>query len=241
MNYPTREIYRPLLALLLLLISLQSGAYDVQPFSAEYHLYRGDNHIGNTQIRLQNDDGTWIWYTETRPVGFYRLFTKKTPFAETRMRPAANRLKISQQRVGDHPQQAAEEKTWFDQQRGLIFYNKKKKSRQLKMPDEVYDYLSIHLLHRQMAEAGLSEQDIVFYKNGKLVDSHARLDRQLELIQHGSKLKVDRLTQSFAGSGKKMIYYYQQDSLAPLKVEQLDPDKPNNVMWRISINRQPAS
>ncbi len=241
MNYRSREIYRPLLALLLLLISLQSGAFDVQPFSAEYHLYRGENHIGNTLIRLDYDDGIWIWYTETRPVGFYRLFTNKTPFAETRMRPASNRLKLSQQRIGDNPQQAAEEKTWFDQQRGLIFYNKKKKVRQLKMPDEVYDYLSIHLLHRQMAEAGLAEKDIVFYKNGKLADSHTRLDRHLELIRDGNKLKVDRLTQSFDGSGKKMIYYYQQDSLAPLKIEQLDPDKSNKVMWRIAINRQPAS
>ena len=241
MNHPTRGIYRSLLAPLLLLISLQAGAYDVQPFSAEYHLYRGDSHIGNAEIRLQYDDGVWTWYTETRPVGLYRLFTNKVPFAETRMRPASDRLKLSQQRVGDNPQQAAEEKTWFDQQRGLIFYNKKKKNRQLKMPDEVYDYLSIHLLHRQMADAGLAEKDIVFYKNGKLVDSHIRLDRQLELVRDGSKFRVDRLTQSFDGSRKKMIYYYQQDSLAPLKIEQQDPDKTNKVMWRIALNRQPAS
>ena len=241
MNYPPRTTYRSLLALLLLLISLQPGADEVKPFNAEYHLYRGDNHIGNTRLQLQYNNGIWTWYSETRPVGFYRLFTNKNPFAETRMRPASQTLRLSQQRIGDDPQQAAEEKTWFDQQSGLIFYSKKDKNRQLEMPADVYDYHSIHLLHQHMAQAGLTQKDIIFYKNGNLVDSQIRLDRQLELIREGSRFKVDRLTQSFDGSSKKMIYYYQKDSLAPLKIEQLNPGKSDHVMWRIALNRQPAS
>ena len=104
----------------------------------------------------------------------------------------------------------------------------------MQLPADIFNYHSIHLLYPHMLDAGLTQQDIMFYKNGKLSKSQVRLDRQHELTRDGDKLIVDRLTQSFNGKKNKMIYYYQSGSVVPVKIEQLKPGKAVNVLWRIS-------
>ncbi len=234
MNRLNRHSQRWFLLLTLGLLSLQLHASALQPFAAEYQLYRGNSQIGKAEFELDYKDGIWTWRTITRPVGFYRLLTRKKPFEETRMRSASQQLQLLLHRKGDDPQKTANESAYFDHEKGQIYYHKGKKNRQLQLPDGVFNYHSIHLLYPQMLDAGLTQQDIMFYKNGKLSKSQVRLDREQELSRGEDKLIVDRLTQSFNGKKNKMVYYYQSGSLAPVKIEQLKPGKTVNALWRIS-------
>ena len=234
MNPLNRHSPRLFLLLTLCALSLQLHASALQPFAAEYELYRGNSHIGKAKFDLAYEDGIWTWQTVTRPVGFYRLLTKKKPFEETRMRPASQQLQLLLHRKGDDPQKTASESAYFDHEKGLIYYHEDKKNRQLQLPADIFNYHSIHLLYPHMLDEGLTQQDIMFYKNGKLSKSQVRLDRQHELTRDGDKLIVDRLTQSFNGKKNKMIYYYQSGSVVPVKIEQLKPGKAVNVLWRIS-------
>ncbi len=234
MNRLRQILPRGLLILALCGFSLQLAASPLQPFTAEYKLYRGKGQVGKTRLDLAFDNGIWTWRTITRPVGFYRLLTKKKPFEETWMRPASPQLRLLLHRKGDDPQKTASESAYFDHEKSLIYYHEGKKNRQLQLPEEVFNYHSIHLLYPQMLDNGQTQQDIMFFKNGKLTSSEIRLDRQHELTRNDDKLIVDRLTQGFAGSKNQMIYYYQPGSLAPVKIEQLKPGKADNVLWRIS-------
>ncbi|MDJ0832662.1 MAG: hypothetical protein QNJ69_04010 [Gammaproteobacteria bacterium] len=234
MIYLEHRLWHLLPLLALLALGLQVDAQPLQPFKAEYDLYRGDSRVGRTQFNLAKADGNWTWYTQTRPVGIYRALTSNQPFEETQLQATAQDLQLLQHRKGKHPQQPAGEESYFDHAQGLIIFRNERNNRRLQLPAEVYNYHSIHLLYPQMDADNRSQRDIIFYKSGKLVNSQVRLDRHHQLVQDQDTLIVDRLTQSFADSAKQMIYYYQPGSLAPVKIEQLKPGKPDNVMWRIS-------
>ena len=78
-----------------------------------------------------------------------------------------------------------------------------------------------------------SNKSVNFYKKGKLLETTLTLEKQVKLPSKKDSMIVDKVTQVFTGSNKKMIYYYKGDTLAPLKIEQLKPGKDTSVMWRV--------
>jgi len=52
-----------------------------------------------------------------------------------------------------------------------------------------------------------------------------------EIPDGDSTIKVDKLSQSFADSKDTIQYYYQNNELAPLKIEQIKEDYVS-VLWR---------
>ena len=214
-------------------IGFNVEAFTTTPFSARYHVYRGDIHVANSQFKLTKERSEWVWFMQTQPRGIYSWITRKKPFAETRMQKSGQTIQLLLERTGDYPKKAAKRNTWFDHANNTIYSMNGQQISKLEMPQDTYNYHSIHLLHPQMLEQDIQQITANFYKRGKLQETYLTLEKQVKLPSKKESFVVDKVVQTFKDSNQKMIYYYQGNDLAPLKIEQIKPGKDSSVMWRI--------
>ena len=221
------------LLIFLLLPGVNAQALTLTPFDVNYHVYRGDIHVANSQLSLKKKQSEWVWLMKTRPRGIYSWLTRKKPFAETRLQDNGQEFPILLEKTGDYPKKPAKRNTWFDHANQTIYSMNGKQISQIDLPENVYNYHSIHLVYPLMLEQDTPQISVNFYKRGKLLETTLTLEKQVELASKKNSMIVDKVTQTFKNSNKKMIYYYQGDSLAPLKIEQIKPGKDSSVMWRV--------
>lgn len=227
--------YRTVLPLLIIFFSLNVQALSLQPFEADYQVYRNDSYVANAHFSLKKKKGEWLWYMKTRPIGIYSWLTRKRPFAESHMQETSLGPRLFLLHSGDYSKKPPKTSSWFDYRRKTIYYMKGEKISQIELPETVYDYHSVHLLHPHMLSTGQLQTGINFYKKGKLLKSTLTLEKDLKISVEQSSKTVDKITQTFENSPKKMIYYYQGDTLAPLKIESLKPGKEKVIMWRVKV------
>jgi len=225
--------YRLLLLFCLLLTSISAQAITLSPFDVRYHVYRGNIHVANSQFSLKKEQSEWVWFMKTRPRGIYSWLTKKKPFTETRLQNDGNDYKLLLEKNGDYPKKPAKSNTWFDHANKTIYSMNGKQVSQLELPENIYNYHSIHLLYPLMLEQNTAQVTVYFYKKGKILEATLTLEKQVELPSKKDTMIVDKVTQVFKGSTKKMVYYYRGNTLAPLKIEQIKPGKDTSVMWRV--------
>ena len=225
--------------LLVLLASFNSHAVSIEPFEARYHVYRADSHVANSKMSLKKENAEWVWSMHTEPRGMYSWLTKKRPFSKTHLQSTPSGLQLLLEQSGDHAQKPAQESSWFDYTHLIIYHMKGTTIDQIKLPGEVYNYHSVHTLYPLMLEQQTTSLKINFYRNGSISTSTLTLEKEIEIPERKSTIKVDKVTQKFDRSDKQMIYYYQGETLAPLKIEQIKPGKDSSVMWRVSATRQP--
>ncbi len=224
---------RYLLLTALLLTGFNVQAIELSPFDARYFVYRGNTHVAISKFTLKKHRSEWVWRMNTGPRGIYSWLTPKKPFAETRMQETGKDTQLLLEITGDYPKKPAKRNTWFDHTNKKIYSMKGQEIKQLKLPEDTYNYHSVHLLHPRMLADNNLKMDINFFKRGKLLKSTLILEKQIELPVKKGKMVVDKITQTFKDSGKKLIYYYHGDTLAPLKIEHIKPGKDKSVMWRM--------
>lgn len=224
-------------ALFFLLLALSQNilAQNLTPFKAKYNVYRGDSLVANAQFNLQFKNGVWNWTMQTQPTGLYRWLTRKKPFAQTQLQNGPEGIQLLLQHKGNYLEKPPRESSWFDHTNQTIYYKKGDKIKQLNLPGPVYDYHSIHLMHSLMLENNQSTAEVNFYKKGKILKSTLILEKQIEIPRDSSNMTVDKMSQSFNNSSRKIIYYYQGDTLAPLKIEQIKKGSGSSVMWRMDF------
>lgn len=221
------------LLIFLLLTGFNARAITISPFDVRYHVYRGDIHVANTQFSLTKQQFEWVWFMRTSPRGMYSWLTRKKPFAETRMQETEQDIQLLLEKTGNYPEKQAKRNSWFDHVNKKVYSMNGRVIRKLDLTENVYNYHSVHLLYPQMLEKDSLQMTINFYKRGKLLESTLILQKHIELPAKSGKMIVDKVTQTFKDSNKKMVYYYQGKTLAPLKIEQITPGKDKSVMWRI--------
>jgi hypothetical protein len=216
----------------LLLISSTLSASELKPFDAHYRVFRNDQHVAFADFSLHENNGTWIWLMNTEPRGIYSWLTRKRPYIETHMQKMSDG---SQQLLievsGDYPDQRPNRASWFDHDNHLVYYADKKKQRKLEFETPLYNYHSINLLYLEMKQKEQTEVIIQFYKGSDLKFSKVTLQTDIEIPDGDSTIKVDKLSQDFADSKDTIQYYYQNNELAPLKIEQVKKDY-TSVLWR---------
>ncbi len=224
---------------LILLLSIEGVASTLKPFQAQYNLYRGNSHVAEADYNLSFQNGLWTWTMNTRPTSFYRWLTRKEPFTQTQMMETSEGVQLLLQHQGDYALKLPEKSSWFDHSNHNIYYKKGAKVTKIEMVDRnnalIFDYHSIHLLYLQMLKNNLRQIKVNFYKRGRLVDSTLTLEKNVALKHQSTTLTVDRMTQEFGNSNRKMIYSYLPNSLPPYKIEQIRKGKPKTVMWRTSV------
>ncbi len=217
----------------LLFASVPLRAQALQPFDVDYQVYYGDSHVADSHMTLQKKQQNWIWRIDTRARGFYRLFTHKKPYTETRMQVINQTLKLLLQYSGDYPDKPPKQSSWFDYSGKLIYSKDGDKTKTFALPDNIYNFHSIHLLYPQMLKQGIDTLTINFFKSGAPLKSTLKLEKGVLVKNRGKTFNADKVTQTFAGSNKYFIYYYTPDTLAPLIIEQIKPGKQKTMMRRI--------
>jgi hypothetical protein len=215
--------------------SLTALAQDIKPFKAEYKVFRGNSYIADSKLTLKKQQGEWIWRIDTKARGIYKWLTRKKPYIETRMQEIDHKLKLLLESSGDYPDKLPKWSSWFDHLGKFIYSMKGNKIKKQKLPEDVYNFHSIHLLYPQMMQHNEQQKTVNFFKKGKLLKSTLILEKNVELSNKKQHTVVDKLTQKFDGSKKYFIYYYKGKTLAPLKIEQINPGKDSSVMWRQNI------
>jgi hypothetical protein len=228
-------VYKLFTTCLLLLVSASLSASELTAFKASYMIFRNDQHVADASFSLQQTNDIWIWSMQTSPRGIYKWLTRKRPYIETQMKAfddAGQQLFIEVS--GDYPEKAPLRASWFDQRNHIIYYSDKNRQSQLPYSLPTYNYHSINLLFEQMKKKGEKQLEIDFYKNGALKKSTVTLQTNLDMRDGDKNFKVDKLSQSFEDTKDSIHYYYQNNELAPLKIEQIKSDYVS-VMWRNDI------
>jgi len=218
-----------------LFITFSSAAQSIEPFEARYHVYRGDTHVANSKLSLHRQNGEWVWFMNTEPRGIYSWLTKKQPFTETRMQNSPTGLQLLLENSGEYQNKPPQQSDWFDYTTRIIYHMKDGNISQIKLPDDVYNYQSVHTLYPQMLSQHKLQLPINFYRNGAVTKSTLTLEKAFPIPDKSGTIKVDKITQTFDQSDKQMIYYYQGGSIAPLKIEQIKRGKDSSVMWRVDL------
>ena len=217
-------------SLLLLLACAGASAAEppLQAFSASYDLYKGDRHIGITELRLEPVAGYWQWSSLTRPRGVYAWFVRKRPLSRTRFGYRAGRLRLHEIVITDARRDKPEESARFDWERDEMRVERKGKQRRLRLGDEVYDYQTVHLLAAGMQQSGLQQATIDFYRKGKLVESSFEYLGSERIKLNGKPFDASVFQQVVERSDVTIRYYYDPaHPLRPLRIETSEPgEKP---------------
>ena len=240
-NPSLSTIFKPSRVVLLgLWLALLPGVPQASPvtFDAHYEFYRDNSHVADTRLSLHQKEHQWIWTMQTEPRGFYRWLTSKKPFEEVRMIGSADALQLQQMYKGDHPEQPAEQTTFFDNASGVIYHSDGKRNQQLQLDFQgpVFSYLSIHLLYADMKRHASNSKTVDFFKDGELLKATLTLQPAVKVVHDGVSHIADRVTHRIEGSAKSLVYYYAGHDLAPLKIEQIKQGKIANSMWRSRLN-----
>lgn len=220
------------IAACLLLVSSALCASELKPFDAHYRLFRNDQHVAYADFSLHQQNGFWIWSMKTEPRGIYSWLTRKRPYIRTHMRKISDgSQQLSIEVSGDYPDKNARRASWFDHDKHIAYYADKKKQRQFEFNTPLYNYHTINLLYLEMKQKAETEVVIQFYKGADLKYSKVTLQTDVEIPDGDSTIKVDKLSQDFADNKDTIQYYYLNNELAPLKIEQTKEDYVS-VMWR---------
>ena len=222
----------PILLSSLLLMSSQGFAITLTPFTAQYEVYRNNSKVGLADFQLKQENGIWYWDMKTRVTGFYRFLTRKRPFTRTQLQVINNQPQLLIEQSGDYPDKPAKHTAWFDFNSKTLYSMKESNVTTVDLPEKVYNYHSVHLIYPLMLQQELLQIKINFYRKGGLTPSVLTLERQVQTEHNSQTITVDRITQQFENSNKTMIYDFQRDSLAPLRIEQIRPGKDTTLMIR---------
>lgn len=224
-------MYR-LLFCLFLLISSTLSAGELKPFDVHYRVFRNDQHIAFADFSLQHTNGVWVWSMTTEPKGIYSWLTRKRPYIETHMQSfTQDEPQLTIEVSGDYPDKRERRACWFDHDNNRAYYSNSKTQHILEFTPPLYNYHSINLLYLRMKKDNVKEIVIQFYRKGDMKFSKVTLETDIEIPDGDSTKKVDKLSQDFADSKDTIQYYYQNNELAPLKIEQIKSDY-TSVMWR---------
>lgn len=231
-----RSMRRSFISLSLALLAFAAGgaaANDVvlKPFHASYDVYRGGMHLGVSELSLEQNDNGWRWVFVTRARGIYKLFTDKQPYSETHFRRFDNSFLVTEMKLGDHGGEQPYEIAHFDWIKSRLDVTRKNKHSEVKLGDEVYDYLSIHLLAASMGESQLKRPVIEFYRKGKLIQSRFVYSGRQTVKIGDQSIDANVYEQVVAHSRSKIKYYYDvQNPLLPLRIEKLEAGESPQIM-----------
>jgi len=203
----------------------------LRPFHASYDVYMGGMRLAVSELSLENNDAGWYWTFVTRARGIYKLFTDKQPFSETHFRRFGDGFLVTEMRLGDHGGEQPYEIAHFDWIKSLLEVTRKKKRSEVRLGNEVYDYLSIHLLAASMGETQLPRPVIDFYRKGKLIKVRFVYSGRQTVNIGEESIEANVYEQVAAHSKSKIKYYYDvKNPLLPLRIEKLEAGESPSIM-----------
>ncbi len=232
-----------LMLMLMLMLSLNGGAMaaevPLRAFTASYDLTRSGMNLGITKLSLEPVKELWRWRLSTRARGFYSMFIRKKPYAETTFSHNHDQVRLQQIVIADENDKDKYESASFDWQSGQMRVLRKGKHASVALTTGVYDYQSIHLLAAAMQLQDLENVTVKFYRKGKLADSSLIYLGEGSVKIGGKDIVARIYEQTIGGSKTRIKYYYDpKNPLLPLLIERrragdpLSTLKLRKVEWR---------
>jgi|TARA_B110000971_G_scaffold51677_2_gene52338 hypothetical protein len=228
-----------LIGLLLFISSITPAVADglkLQAFTANYSLHIAGLHVGHSKLLLNQSGDLWRWQTSTKPIGFYRLFSKKKPYSETQFLSGTGRHLIQNIVISDEGDNNLLETAHFNWQERQATILRKKVTSTATISADVYDYHSINWLVANMMNGEESELEVDFYNKGEIVRSNIkRIDNQ-SIEVNGKNISAWVYEQSTVNSKSSLRYYFNSSKpLVPLKIEKLKPGKKPAILLLQSV------
>ncbi len=203
----------------------------LQPFTANYKLYKGGISVARITVSLQQQDNHWLWRSDMKPASWFSLFSDSQSFNKTRFVFENAAPTISQINLGEKQNEQLVETAIFDWSANKLFIQRKGKNRELTITKPVYDYQSIHLLAAELQRSEQKTKRVRFYRNGKLTTATMQYEGS-RLLEYGNKpQQTEVFTLRRENSETVLTYFYAPGQpLYPIRVEQEEPDSSGFVI-----------
>ena len=220
-----------LLLLVLVPTSSLADAPSIAPFSAIYTLYKGGLKVGESKLTVELSDSDMRWSLSSHASGIYALLTNKEPFSESVLQRSNESYQLTSIKLSNHQGDQPIESALFDWQKNKLKIKRKGKSKNIKLINTVFDYLSIHWLSAQMTINASTKTDFNFYRKGKLVNSTLKLLGEPEINIKEDTITTRLYEQNFKNSKTRYRYYYDlKNPLLPIKIERKKTGKKSTIM-----------
>jgi hypothetical protein len=220
------------------LFPVVSAESQLAAFEANYKFYYGKSKVANAQIKLSQSGDTWHWRLTTDPTGLLSLITSKEPYSETVFSRVEGGHKIQNITIADKGEGDEELETAnFDWSSNQVDMLRKGTQNIQPLTEDVYDYLTIHLLSAKMQEEGLKHSSVDFYYKGRLVKTELKQIENARLKINKEEIDVRVMEQTVEDSSTVSTYYYSPESpYFPMKIETKKPGKTGTSMLFQSVN-----
>lgn len=203
----------------------------ITPYQASYKFYKNGLQIAKSNLSLEQSGRFWRWRLSSSPNGVYKLFTDKNPYSETTFSLLDGRYRIHNILLADEGDDKRYETARFNWNSHQVDIQRKGKRHIENLPDQVYDFHTIHLLIARMMKDGTQQVKFKFYRKGEVLDA--------KLVQAGKDmLEIDDLKigtsvfhQTIDDQKTSSKYYYGPDNrLLPLKIESINSKGKTSIM-----------
>jgi len=223
------------------LIAATPGLADevpITPYQASYKLYKGGIQVAKSSLLLEQSGRFWRWRLSSRPKGIYKLFSNKKPYSETTFSLLDSQYRIHNILLADESDDARYETARFNWDSRQVDIQRKGKRRIEKLPEQVYDFRTIHLLTAQMMKDGTQKMEFSFYLKGEVLNAKLTQTGKVTLEINGSKIETSAFQQTISGRKISSKYYYGPDSrLVPLKIENTNSKGKTAIMLLNQVSR----
>ncbi|MCH8178091.1 MAG: DUF3108 domain-containing protein [Proteobacteria bacterium] len=203
----------------------------ITPYQASYKLYKSGMQVAKSSLSLEQSGRFWRWRLSSRPKGVYRLFSDKKPYSETTFSLLDSQYRIHHILLADEGDDERYESARFNWNSRQLDIQRKGKRRIENLPDQVYDFHTIHLLIARMMKDGTQQMKFNFYLKGKVLDAKLAWAGKTMLEINDLKIEVSVFHQTIDGQKTNSKYYYGPDSrLLPLKIENINSKGKTTVM-----------
>jgi hypothetical protein len=215
------------------LVPVVSAEVPLAAFQANYELFYGKSKVANAQINLSQSGDTWHWRLTTKPTGLLSLITNKEPLSETIFIRVGGSHQIQDIKIAKNGEKDKQMETArFDWNSKRVDMMRKGVQNIEPLSEDVYDYLSIHLLAANMMEQNIPQARVDFYYKGRLVKAELKQLGKARLELNEKEIDVMIFEQSVEGSRTKSKYYYDPDApYIPMKIETTKPGKTTTTMF----------
>ncbi len=203
----------------------------ITAYQASYKLYKNGMQIAKSSLALEQSGRFWRWRLTSKPRGVYKFFSNRKPYSETTFSLLDNRYRIHNILLADEGNDKRYETARFNWNSRQVDIQRKGKRRVLSLPEQVYDFLTIHLLIAQMVEQGTRQIEFNYYLKGEVLESKLALGEKTMLDIDDKTIEASVYHQTIVGHKTSSKFFIDSSNrLLPLKIENINSKGKTSIL-----------
>lgn len=203
----------------------------IRAYQASYKLYKNGMQIAKSSLSLEQSGRFWRWRLSSKPGGIFKFFSNRKPYSETTFSLLDDQYRIHNILLADGGNGKLYETARFNWRSRQVDIQRKGKRRILELPEQVYDFLTIHLLIAQMVERGTQQMVFNFYLKGEVLESKLVLGEKTMLDIDDKTIEASVYYQTIVGHKTSSKFFVGSNSrLLPLKIENINSKGKTSIL-----------